>query len=279
MKREPEKLSSGLRGITGEVKFFPSTSTSILLVFLFFTLSVTRPTLDAYAASNIAATKHNLSVTGPGPVKATVETQICIFCHTPHGAVATPLWNRSLSSASYIVPSSAVSQWVTLKSKPQNPPDGDSRLCLSCHDGTVAIGSIANLGGAPTTISMQGSGSLTGAGTLSATAPSYIGTDLSGHHPVSIEVNNALINDKLVQCNNAIVSFRVCNPAVPIKLRPTNNLYGAGPHTGLGVQCSSCHDAHDDPIPGTSKFLRLGTPADTTQLCTKCHLNCGAACP
>lgn len=231
------------------------------------------------AASNIAVTKHNLSTSGPGPVKATAETQICIFCHTPHGAVTTPLWNHSMSAASYIVPSATMAQWATLKSRPQNPPDGDSRLCLSCHDGTVAVGSIVNLGGAVTTISMQGGGYLTAGGALSPSAPSYIGTDLSGHHPVSIEVNNSLINDKTIQCNNFEVSFRVCRPLPPLKLRPTNNLYGAGPHTNLGVQCSSCHDAHDDPIPGASKFLRVGTAADTTPLCTKCHLSCASPCP
>jgi len=36
--------------------------------------------------TGIAKTKHNLSVTGPGAIKATTETQICVFCHTPHGA-------------------------------------------------------------------------------------------------------------------------------------------------------------------------------------------------
>jgi hypothetical protein len=247
-----------------------TSSLALALIFSFFST-------DAHAAS-VAFTKHNLSVTGPGPVKATTETQICKFCHTPHGAVTAPLWSHALSGASYIVPSAAMAQWTTLKSRPQNPPDGDSRLCLSCHDGTVAIGSIVNLGGATTTITMQGGSALAG-GALSPSSTGFIGTDLSGHHPVSIEVNNALINDKLVQCTDGVVSFKVCNPIVPIKLRPTSNLYSGGPHTGLGIQCSTCHDPHDDPIPGSSKFLRLGTIQDASPLCTKCHLSCGTTCP
>jgi hypothetical protein len=171
-----------------------------------------------------------------------------------------------------------MAEWSTMKSRPQNPPDGDSRLCLSCHDGTVAIGSVVNLGGAVTTISMQGGGFLTGSGALAPSAPSYLGTDLSGHHPVSIEVSPSLINDKGVQCGNAEVSFRVCTPLPPLKLRPTANRYGAGGGTGLGVQCTSCHDAHDDPIPGASKFLRVGTVSDTSPLCTRCHFACSTAC-
>jgi DNA-binding MarR family transcriptional regulator len=40
-------------------------------------------------------TKHNLSVSGPGPIKSTNEQQVCIFCHTPHNASPIqPLWNR-----------------------------------------------------------------------------------------------------------------------------------------------------------------------------------------
>lgn len=223
--------------------------------------------------ASILTTPHNLSVSGPGPVKAVSETEVCVFCHTPHHADSSgPLWNHTLSAAaSYIEPSSS-----TMLSTPQNPPDGDSRLCLSCHDGTVAIGSVVNLGGAATTISMtdSGSGELTG-GRLSANVSGNFSTDLSGHHPVSIEVDPALISDKEQQCQAGLVSLKVCNPAAPLKLLSTTNLYVSGPHTHLGVQCSSCHDAHEDPIPGTSMFLR----ADQSVLCAKCHVPCADSCP
>ncbi len=40
--------------------------------------------------------KHNLSTSGPGPVKATTTTEICIFCHTPHNSNPTaPLWSQT----------------------------------------------------------------------------------------------------------------------------------------------------------------------------------------
>jgi len=221
-------------------------------------------------ADSVAATKHNLSASGPGLVKATSETQTCKFCHTPHGAVARPLWNRSFSSASYKLPSSK-----TMKSRPANPPDGDSRLCLSCHDGTVAIGAIVNLGGAITNMSMQG-GSRLGAGQrLSSSSPAYFGTDLSGHHPISIEVNQSLVADKDTQGKEGTISWKVCAPRSSIKLRPTQNRYGAG-GSGLGVQCTSCHDAHSDK---NGKFLRVGTPSDSTELCLGCHALRSTACP
>jgi predicted CXXCH cytochrome family protein len=186
-----------------------------------------------------------------------------------------PLWNHTLSSASYTVPSSSMPAWTTMLSAPQNPPDGDSRLCLSCHDGTVALGSIVNLGGMSTTITMQGGSRLTPGGALAAASSAYVGTDLSGHHPVSIEVNNALLSGKDDQCINGEISWRVCNPQPPIVLRPTNNLYGGGAHTNIGVQCSSCHDAHNN----REKFLRVGTSSDLTPLCTTCHFSCWDGCP
>ena len=63
--------------------------------------------------SDVRGTKHNLSAApdlsatpsgGTVPVrtiKATSETQVCVFCHTPHGAttgIVAPLWNRTLST-------------------------------------------------------------------------------------------------------------------------------------------------------------------------------------
>lgn len=225
------------------------------------------------ANASIVTTQHNLSISGPGPIKAVSETQICVFCHTPHKADSSgPLWNHGLSSvASYLLPSSA-----TQLSTPQNPPDGDSRLCLSCHDGTVAIGSVINLGGAATTISMQDSGTgLLAGGNLSSSDPTNFGTDLSGHHPVSIEVDDTLITDKEAQCNAGLVSLKVCYPASPAKSLSTANLYGTGSHTHKGVQCSSCHDAHEDPVPGTTMFLRT----DQSILCGLCHVSCSSACP
>ncbi|MFQ5484774.1 MAG: hypothetical protein ACE5DO_05495, partial [Desulfobacterales bacterium] len=56
------------------------------------------------AFGNIADTRHNLSASGPGDIKATKEeTRICIFCHTPHGARGDIpfLWNRTNQALQY----------------------------------------------------------------------------------------------------------------------------------------------------------------------------------
>lgn len=229
------------------------------------------------ASASIVNTVHNLSVSGPGTIKAVTEKRVCVFCHTPHHASnAGPLWNRTLSSAVYKLYSSAT---LLSPTSPAIQPDKDSKLCLSCHDGTVALGTVVNLGGAPTTISMQQSGSpIT---TLPQTSAAYMGTDLSGHHPISIEMSSSLLADKQTECNNGLVSFKLCMPLAgqPIKLMPTNNSYGSSPPPHYGVQCTTCHDPHNDPSPPVSDFLRVGDANNTNQLCSTCHVGCSQACP
>ena len=229
------------------------------------------------SAASIIDTKHNLSASGVGTVKALSETQVCVFCHTPHKALSSaPLWNRSMSSATYQLFTS-----LTLLSptSPTIQPDGDSRLCLSCHDGTIAVGSVVNIGGAASTISMSG---VTGGGELPSSSPAYMGNDLSGHHPVSIELNSALIVDKNTQCIDGVVSWKVGIPTGGslVKLQTTDNTY---PYGGIppvqGVQCTSCHDPHKDPDPPNTAFLRVGDRINTNQLCTACHTDCYMSCP
>ncbi|UCF93513.1 MAG: hypothetical protein JSW39_04945, partial [Desulfobacterales bacterium] len=100
--------------------------------------------------------------------------QICLPCHTPHNAEsdAAPLWNHELSVATYNLYSSpsldaAVGQ-----------PTGASKLCLSCHDGTVAVDSF---GGDSGTIFISAFG-----------ADVDLTTDLSNDHPISFTYDNAL---------------------------------------------------------------------------------------
>ncbi|MBD3856589.1 MAG: hypothetical protein IFK92_08720, partial [Acidobacteria bacterium] len=50
----------------------------------------------ASGQQSVVDTKHNLSVSGPGAIRAASETQVCIFCHTPHNSTTqAPLWNRT----------------------------------------------------------------------------------------------------------------------------------------------------------------------------------------
>ncbi len=93
--------------------------------------------VPSVSSGAVADTVHNLSATGPGTIKAPGVGEVCVFCHTPHSAATTQaLWNRDLPPVTYTLYTSSTLE-ATLKQ-----PTGASRLCLSCHDGTTALGAL-----------------------------------------------------------------------------------------------------------------------------------------
>ena len=176
--------------------------------------------------------KHNLSVNGPGPVRSTDTTEICIFCHAPHNtSPATPLWNQTQSGVTYTPYSSS-----TMAASP-GAPTGSAKLCLSCHDGTVAIGATLSRGAIPMT-GVSATGQLTGA--------SALGSNLSDDHPISFV---PVTGPQIVQPP----------PGDPAKLDDHGML-----------QCRTCHDPHQQSVdPVTGKFLVKVNSASA--LCLTCH--------
>lgn len=219
--------------------------------------------LHADRVANIAGTKHNLSVTGPGEVKATGTTEVCVFCHTPHGASAAPaapLWNRQLSGQTYTVYESSSLDAQTIAGQLLDQPAGSSKLCLSCHDGTIAIGSVNVLGGqasASIDVANTGVGGAMPAGAGTATGfTRNLGTDLGNDHPLSITYDAALAAADGELRNPALsahIGLRSPGVRFPVPLEPTGPL-GQGQ-----VQCGTCHDPHlhDPASTGSIKFLRL----------------------
>ncbi|MBI5099477.1 MAG: cytochrome c3 family protein [Nitrospirae bacterium] len=193
----------------------------------------------------IINSKHNLSITGPGELKALTETGICIFCHTPHNATPqTPLWNKSIEPVNYILYTS------TTQSVVPSPPSGPSRLCLSCHDGTLALGAV-----------LQPSSGIATTGQITVGKPSYIGVILSDDHPFSFSYLDALPNP-----------YAGLNPV----LLPSDLPFYGG--SSMFIECSTCHDAHEDSYRTpdkngqlTGKFLVMDNRASA--LCIRCHSN------
>lgn len=199
-------------------------------------------TLQPAAATGILATSHNLSVSGPGAIKATSEDRVCIFCHTPHHAApSTPLWSRPTSAATYDLYES-----TTLVAKP-GQPSGSARLCLSCHDGTIALGALYNLDRDNNTIDLAGGIAKLPVGRASNLGGPF-GKDLSNDHPISFPYTS-----ELVQLNAQL------NPpsSLPAKIRLEQ---------GGMLQCTACHNAHNNPY---GKFLVLDN--SKSALCVACH--------
>jgi hypothetical protein len=247
---------------------------------------------------------HNFAAGSTG-VAATAEDRVCVFCHTPHHALMSnslingPLWNHKLSSATYNSWSPGISNspynvdagYVNVLTTQPSQPDGTSRMCMGCHDGTIGIGDIVS--GAA--IIMDTSHACIDAdGSLSISCTNLTITDLTTKHIVSIPMNDQLIANSAAACDGSQTTKLsypwlggVNSRADTVFLRPTtttylgapgissgfpNNKYKAG--YSYGVQCSTCHDPHDwSANPGTEGYKFLVT-ANQSELCKACHDPC-----
>jgi len=234
---------------------------------------------------------------GPtGTTDSAVTTNLCFFCHIIHktntnssgigtGESLAPgymLWNHQLSSTgSYGVYSSDTFNNVLNQSGVSAPTDLGtnnasfstltvSNLCLSCHDGSVAIGSFYEQGfGLPA----QGSLWYNGHGTAPGGSTMYTGMqidDLSKSHPVNFVYNSALAT--------------AANLTQPANLRSVDG-YGAVPlfSNGSGslgyLQCATCHDPHNGAtitkgtaVPFARLALQNAEAKTTGGYCTYCHM-------
>lgn len=228
-------------------------------------LSVSLLTLTC-SYGTILNTKHNLSASGMGTIKATSEQEVCVFCHIPHNAQpGKPLWNRAMPTSSYIM---YESEYLKRTNYPlpadlgitEGTPGSLSRQCLSCHDGTVAVGSIYMVRGTVlgnTLIDMTGVGL---DGMMPIDANGFIGTDLTIHHPVGIEYDPA--NVKNFDIGSKTIELKTV-PDAPLKLYTYNGK--------KYVECASCHDPHLESF----KFLRVhnspNNAVNVKNTCTSCH--------
>lgn len=221
-------------------------------------------------SAGIVNTKHNLSVTSTGTIKATSETEICVFCHLPHESqpIGKPLWNRSMPTTGYTMYDSDYLRRLNYPAvaldlgTSNNTPGALSRQCLSCHDGTVAIGAVAKLrsGGYNTLIDMTGTdANMMPASTPDGTLPLF-GSDLRNHHPIGIEYDPTPTKN-----------FDVGTRPMELKATPTAPVKLFEYDGKKYVECSSCHDPHKE----NSKFLHVDSGANHGQnflnTCTSCH--------
>jgi len=205
------------------------------------------------AWQSVVGSKHDLSTggTADSSLRATNTTWVCTFCHTPHQPSSMnsqhPLWNHArTATATFGVYSSP-----TMNATPSDIGGAAygamsmSLLCMSCHDGTVGMGNVLR---GPGDISGHPAPPPSNSTTLMPSSdPAYIGASLTNDHPVNFTYDNNLY----------LADGGLVDPASPAvaQLLFANTM-----------QCSSCHDAHND---GNSMFLVKDNAGSA--LCTTCH--------
>jgi predicted CXXCH cytochrome family protein len=239
------------------------------------------------ASAQITPSKHNFSASSGtnAAAKATTENEICIFCHAPHRALQQDaIWSHVATAKTTGWVGANVTQAGTLL--PTTVTSGSAR-CEACHDGSVAVGSVSNAGnGVAGVITMGGADIAAGTGVLQ-NAAFIVGGDLgangSANHPVSIPYAGATYNGIT---SKALADGALGNYYTVLIAGCTNatgactsngangkiiNLYGnagaAATTTNVGIECGSCHEAHNRyALPN---LLRVTNTSSA--LCLACH--------
>jgi hypothetical protein len=180
---------------------------------------------------------HNLSPGSGSPITAPGSLG-CTFCHAPHSGLSTvPLWNQTLSKQTYTPYKSST---YKQQGNTQPPLGRSSSLCLSCHDGTIAVGQSAVYGKIPMAGSMA--------------ASDVFGTNLQGSHPFSLVT-------PLKDSPDLVATLAQGQTADPLKKVTLPN--------GT-VECTSCHNPH---IQGVDRVAQMFLVRDSSngQMCLACH--------
>jgi predicted CXXCH cytochrome family protein len=209
-------------------------SVAMTLAFARMSMAQTTPPVPADTLG-----MHNLTAASGSSV-TTQGSLGCTFCHAPHSGIGgvTPLWNQTLSLQSYTPYTSTTykqqgaSQMVMGKA---------SSLCLSCHDGTVAVGQTAAYGKIPVNGSLNNQ--------------DVLGTNLMGSHPFSLVLP---IKDAPDLAASLVAQGVTADPKQAVTLVNGN------------VECTSCHNPHAQAIdPVAQNFLVRDS--SNGQMCLACH--------
>ncbi|MGA9584423.1 MAG: cytochrome c3 family protein, partial [Terracidiphilus sp.] len=179
---------------------------------------------------------HSLGPGSKSPVTG-ARPDSCAYCHAPHSGLNTGLWNQKLTTQTYSTYMSS-----TEKNNNIQPTLGTvSNQCLSCHDGTVAVGATVAYGQVTTRGSMY--------------SADVFGSNMQSSHPFSMALP---LQDNIDLAASLVSSGKTADPTGAVKLIKGN------------VECTSCHNPHvqaKDPV----SLNFLVKDSSNGQLCLACH--------
>lgn len=262
---------------------------SVVLVGFVALVAMIPARVAAKGAPNVSATVHNLSTTGvfsdgsPSFYRASDNTEVCVYCHTPHGGSLTgPLWNRNNPTGPWTHYSSTTMSAFMKTLASNRAVNDESLLCMSCHDGSISVNHVINVPNALGSTTLESvSGSDVDIISLPGVPMNRIGAsindafssgDLSDDHPISFSYDD-------VEGSN---DYQIGAKAGQLNSSTDINLMAEGPRfatravAGMGtnrVECTTCHDPHvyyTDAVNTYKPFLIMSNAG--SNLCLACHV-------
>ncbi len=189
--------------------------------------------------SQIAGTAHDFSSESWAPT----TNRGCGVCHTTHHSIpinSAPLWNHE---ATVVVGYTLYDSPTFDGNSTITDPGASSRLCLSCHDGTVAL---ENFGG-----TTSGTNFIDASARIGGVA----GNDLSTEHPISFDYTDALATS-----DGGLFAPTTTNSGLGSTI-DNDMLFNNR------MECASCHDVHNRF--GVMHLLKMSNV--NSELCLTCH--------
>jgi Zn-finger protein len=244
----------------------------------------------AYAAAGsngggIVGSKHDMNVwLGANGGKVDTDLRTCAYCHTPHHAngaleqvtvqvdadplndvtydIYAPLWSRTTQNGNYAQYASATFDPAN-EGKFYDAMAGPSRLCMTCHDGSIAAD--AYYGQTGTAALTRGDDNMNYFGSGSFAVGQSFG--LMNDHPVGFEYDDMQDNVKY-ELKLSSSTFAGSTKKISDSLTDVN---------GMGIMtCASCHDVHNgkdvkNTAPASGRGYFLLAPQANAALCLSCH--------
>lgn len=203
---------------------------------------------------------------------------LCSYCHTPHSAISTSLlWNHNLSAATFTWDETATTggtEYATITPAYKGP----SVKCLSCHDGSVAIGDVALYMEDP---NVWNTYKITGGAQMGA--KNGVAGAMGGNHPIAMPYpfgqaantyNTKTTGSAVVLTEFVAAPENTNGTKVKLYNQTGSTIVAGGSGTSSGIECSSCHDVHNKQSV-EDLFLRgkiAGSKAADGYLCLQCHI-------
>jgi len=208
------------------------------------------------------------------------QGRVCAYCHTPHHAITDgndylPLWSHTVTTNTFTPYATATIDAII---DPTTMMEGPSKLCMSCHDGSVAV---------DTHYAFTGSKTLTQADELFATPAVGKGGALNNDHPIGFiydsgdggvaagpELNDPALGGAVTAGTDPYIRTKTAT-FLGSTIKISDRLYASPSQGGKPIMtCATCHDVHNkknQDEAGATNYLLLASNKNSA-LCLSCHI-------